>query len=145
MRVVIDTNVFISGIFFGGEPRKILNLAGDQILTPCFNIATLTELELLLRHQKFSMQRNLLSFTIREFLDQLKNYSLLFEQPGITLEIIKEDKNDNFILACAISARADFIISGDKHLLKLKSFRNIPILTPRQFLNSIHPAPIRRN
>ncbi len=137
MRVVIDTNVFISGIFFGGEPRKILDLAGEQILTPCFNISTLTELELLLCHQKFSMQRNLLSFTIREFLDQLKNYSLLFEQPSIILEIIKEDKSDNNFLACAISAQADFIISGDKHILKLKSFNNIPILTPRQF-GTIH-------
>ncbi|MFH0856859.1 MAG: putative toxin-antitoxin system toxin component, PIN family [bacterium] len=138
MRVVIDTNVFISGIFFGGEPRKILDLIGEQILTPCFNISTFTELELLLRHQKFSAARNLLSFTITEFLDQLKNYSLLFEEPEIILDIIKEDKSDNNSLVCAISAQADFIISGDKHLLKLKSFNNVPILTPRQFLKSIN-------
>ncbi|MFH1564848.1 MAG: putative toxin-antitoxin system toxin component, PIN family [bacterium] len=135
MRVVIDTNVFVSGIFFGGAPRKILNLIEEKILTPCFIVSTFIELERLLYHPKFIHQRNLLSFSIGDFLDQLKNYSLLFEQPPKIPTVIREDKADNCFLACAISAEAFFIISGDSHLLKLKSFQNIPILTPRQFLN----------
>lgn len=137
MRVVIDTNIFISGIFFGGAPRKILNFIEKKILTPCFVVPTLVELEQLLYHPKFTQQRNILSFSISDFLDQLKNYSLLFEQPPKIPIIIKEDKADNYFLACAISAEADFIISGDNHLLKLKSFQNIPILTPRRFLNCV--------
>lgn len=140
MRVVIDTNIFISGIFFGGQPRIILDMISDKIIIPCFNVKTITELEQLLYHRKFAIQRDLLPFTVNDFLIQMKTYSLLFEDSPKILHIIKEDPADNYFLACAISAQADFIISGDNHLLKLKSFKKIPIATPRQFLTRLKPG-----
>ncbi|MBZ1348450.1 MAG: putative toxin-antitoxin system toxin component, PIN family [Candidatus Nealsonbacteria bacterium] len=133
MRVVIDTNIFISGIFFGGKPRKILNLIEKKVIIPCFNVLTFTELEFLLRNEKFNSQKKLLSFSIDDFIDKIKERSLIFLQPSKVPVIIKEDLADNYIIACAISARASFIISGDKHLLKLKKFKNISIVSPKEF------------
>lgn len=134
MKVVIDTNVFISGFFFGGKPREILNLIEAKTIIPCFIITTLLELTRLLHHQKFTKQRSLLSFSVDDFLSKLKSYSLLFPQPKVIPEIIKKEPFDNHFLACALISRASFIISGNEHLLKLKKFQGIPILTPKQFL-----------
>ena len=137
MRVVLDTNIYISGLFFGGIPREILNLIEEKIITPCFTIKTFTELKCLLYHEKFIKQRSLLPFSISHFLNKLKSYSLIFPQPSKIPIIIKEDLADNYFLACAILSQACFIISGDKHLLKLKEFQGIPIVFPKEFLKII--------
>lgn len=137
MRVVIDTNVFISGVFFGGKPRKVLDLIEEKVISPCFTPATFAELEHLLYQERFTKQRKLLSFPIEDFLTKLRTCSLLFLQPSKIPLVIRDDLADNYFLACAISSGAFFIISGDKHLLKLKKFQEIPILTPREFLNKL--------
>jgi len=134
MRVVLDTNIFVSGLFFGGMPRKILDLIGKKLITPCFTIKTFTELERLLSHNKFAKQRNLLSFSIIDFLSKLKSYSLIFPQPSQIPIVIKEDLADNYFLACAILSQASLIVSGNAHLQKLKEFRGIPIVSPKEFL-----------
>jgi len=61
----------------------------------------------------------------------------MFSEPKSIPEVIADDLPDNQILASALISNASFIISGDKHLLKLKEFQGIPILTPRQFLNQL--------
>ena len=137
MRVVLDANIFISGIFFGGKLRKILDLIEEKKITPCFTVTTLKELEYILSHEKFTQQRKLLSFAIADFLARLKDYSLIFPQPASIPKIVKEDLADNYLLACALMAQASFIISGDKHLLKLRKFHNIPILSPKEFLKKV--------
>ena len=137
MRVVLDANIFISGIFFGGKLRKILDLIEEKKITPCFTVTTLKELEYILSHEKFTQQRKLLSFVIADFLARLKDYSLIFLQPTRIPKIVKEDLADNYLLACALMAQASFIISGDKHLLKLRKFHNIPILSPKEFLKKV--------
>ncbi len=137
MRVVLDTNIFVSGLFFGGTPRKVLNFIEEKLVTPCFTIKTFIELERLLYHDKFTKQRNLLPFSITDFLNRLKNYSLIFPQPSKILIIIKEDLADNYLLACARLSQASFIVSGDDHLLKLKEFHGTSIVSPREFLKIV--------
>lgn len=135
MRVVIDTNIFISGLFFGGMPRQILDFIQEKQLIPCFTVQTFRELQRLLNDDKFAQQRIFLSFSIERFLNQLEEYSLIFPQkPTIPPIIIKEDLADNYILACALVAQVSFIISGDRHLLSLKDFQGIPIISPKIFL-----------
>ena len=134
MRVVIDTNVFVSGLFFDGKPRTLLNLISERKITPCFIPSTFLELKIVLLHKKFQPQRELLSFSIEEFLRKIKEYSLFFPEPSKVPHIIKEDKADNYFLACTLLAGAPFIISGDKHLLKLKEFQRVSIFTPQEFL-----------
>lgn len=137
MRVVIDTNIYVSGLFFGGIPRKILDLIEEKFITPYFTIKTFTELERLLYHRKFIKQRNLIFFSVTDFLNKLRSCALIFPQPAKIPIIIKEDLPDNYFLACAILSRASFIVSGDKHPRKLKEFRGIPIVLPKEFLKII--------
>ena len=137
MRVILDTNIFVSGIFFGGKPRKILNLIEEKTITPCFTTKTISELEAILNHEKFAPQRKLLPFTIGDFLTKLKTYSLIFPQPSKIPNIIKVDPADNHLLACALISGASFIVTGDKHLLSLKEFQGIFILPPKEFLKKM--------
>lgn len=134
MRVVLDTNVFVSGIFFGGKPHKILTLIDKKRIIPCFTVATFTELERVLARDEFIPQRKLLTFSVADFLGRLQERSLVFPTPEHIPMIIKEDPADNHLLACAIACQAFFLISGDKHLLRLKELNGIPIVPPNEFL-----------
>ena len=58
-------------------------------------------------------------------------------KPQIVLEAVLEDPDDNRVLECAVAGRSDYIVSGDRHLLKLKAHAGIPILTARQFLDTV--------
>jgi len=137
MRVVLDTNIFVSAVFFGGLPQKIVALAEQRKITPCFAIETFDELQTVLNDEKFSQLRNSLNFSVVDFLEKLKNYSLLFALPANPPTIIKENRADNYFLACSLASQSQYIVSGDQHLLKLKQFQGIPILTPAQFLNQL--------
>ena len=56
-------------------------------------------------------------------------------EPKESIKVIKDDPKDDMVLECAVEGKADFIVSGDPHLLKLKEFRSIKIVTPKQFLD----------
>ena len=134
--IVIDTNVFVSGIFYGGTPRNVLDCVADGRVIPCFTEATYHELERVLTSEKFMLERNALWFDVRRYLNWITSVSAISPRLFVA-EIIKEDLADNEILACALSARASFIVSGDNHLLVLKSFGGIPIVTPKEFIDII--------
>lgn len=137
MRVVIDTNVIISGVFFGGMPRAVLERAEAGEIIPCFTITTFEELQEILGRNKFASARAALSFSTAEFLTTFREHSLFFPKIANSIHAIKEDSSDNAFLACALAASAAFIVSGDKHLLKLRMFAAIPIVTPAQFLKQL--------
>ncbi len=136
LKIVIDTNVFISALFFGGLPAKLFGLMDKGFIQPVFSPETFKELVLFLSHSKFQKQRKKLSFSVSEFIKSLFTKSI-FVFPKKIPQIIKEDSFDNYFLACAITSQASFIISGDKHLLRLKKFRGIPILSPQEFLKQV--------
>lgn len=134
MRIVLDTNVIVSGVFFGGAPGAVLELAGDNIITPCFTPSTWLELEEALRYEKFFEQWERSPFSVEEFLNTLKSNALVFSEPDKQLNIVAADPDDDKFLTCALAAGAAFIVSGDRHLLALKEFQDIPILAPSQFI-----------
>lgn len=134
MKVVLDTNVIISGLFWKGISGKILEdtLQGKYIL--CFSKSTLSELKQVLAYPKFQSAIKNLSFSVEDFLFVLiQKVIIVSKTPKINF--IKSDPSDNKFLACAFSSQANFIVSGDKHLLELKTFQDIPILTPKQFVD----------
>jgi putative PIN family toxin of toxin-antitoxin system len=130
MRVVVDTNVFVSGAYWTGPPHEILLAwergAFDLVVSPDI----LTEYLRVLREfdrgtEDLPKWEGLLS--TRAYLVQL-----------ITeFEAIPEDPDDNKFLSAAFDAQAAVIVSGDKHLLTLGSFRGIRILTPAAFLREL--------
>lgn len=134
MKIVIDNNVFISGIFWKGAPNEIIKLAEEEKLEISATLEIIDELFGVLKRNKFAKlyeeAATELEYIFRKIFELVKIYSC-----KTAVRIIKEDPSDDKFLACALASGADFIISGDKHLLKLKSFQNIPIITPREFLN----------
>lgn len=127
--VVFDTNIFISAIIFGGNPRRCLELARNGEVELFSSRAILLELAEKLR-EKFLWDET----EIREVIEGL----LIFGRVVSPEKKVKKakDEDDNRILECALEAKADFIVSGDKkHLLSLEKFEGIPIISARQFLD----------
>lgn len=126
-RVVVDTNVFISGFLFGGNPRKIVDswLKKQYI----FCISPQLKAEILNKLQnKFSLSNQALQ-TIEVALDVNTEKYI----PKKKLFVCK-DPQDNFLLELAQEARADYIISGDKLVLELKHYKKTKIISPKNFL-----------
>jgi len=128
IKVVIDTNVFISS-FFGGNSRKVISLWRDQKIKLCLSQPIVNEyIEVLQR---------LLGNT-REIEKMLKlfaeGYNLIYTNKTPKLNVVKEDVEDNRFIECAVALDCNFIISGDKHLRDLKEYMNIRILSPEEFI-----------
>ncbi|EKD91339.1 MAG: hypothetical protein ACD_30C00021G0003 [uncultured bacterium] len=134
-RVVFDTNIFISSIIFGGNPRQCLELARENEIELYISRAILLELSEKLE-EKFLWQ----SKDTKEVIEGILMFASLVS-PKKKINHIKENPKDNMILECAVEAKADFLISGDKkHLLALKTFKNIKIISAKQFLDIFFQA-----
>lgn len=129
LKIVLDTNILISALVFGGKPRTIYK---SIILNRAFGAySSESALNELLRvlEQKFRYSDVKLGQVERNIRE---NFKIIYVEK--VPEIIKDDQPDNEFLAIAESAGASFIISGDKHLLNLKKYQNIQIITPAKFL-----------
>jgi hypothetical protein len=126
-RVVLDTNVYISGIVFGGRPAYLLQLAEGSYFQLLTSNAIRQEVERVLS-EKFRWTPAMISATCLPFWRASQLVASTFE---ITDCI---DPDDNRILECALAGHADCIVSGDHHLLDMKSFRGIAILNINGFL-----------
>lgn len=130
MRVVADTNIFISALMFGGLPGRFLDLALNRRFTLVTSEALLDELDEKLCCKFAVSERDALA--IRAKLES--NADLI--NPDFELNAVPEDPDDNRILECAVAGKADWIVSGDRHLLRLESYDGIAIVTVRQFLGN---------
>lgn len=129
LKVEIDTNVFISGLNFTGNSREILKLLRMGEIDVCISPFILDEMERVLV-KKFSWGEK----QIGRVLNLIRKQTLLV-RPKLKVSLIKEKDDDNRILECAVEANANFLISGDKrHLLPLKKFEGIKIISPADFL-----------
>jgi len=129
-RVVLDTNVYISALMFGGLPGSLLDLAFLRAFTLIISPALLDELDEKLQ-AKFEMTIEDAAF-LRA---RLRKIAQVVE-PKQSLTVIAEDTDDNRVLECAVEGHADVILSGDRHLLKLGNYEGVAIVTVRQFLES---------
>lgn len=128
LRVVLDTNIFISAILYGGNPRRVVNLAVTEIIEVYISLGLLEELGRVLKG-KFTLS----SFEIDTIISEIKDFTEI-TTPQVRLQVIKNDPSDNKVLECAVAAKARFVVSGDKHLLNLGNFRGIKIVNPAEFL-----------
>jgi putative PIN family toxin of toxin-antitoxin system len=130
IRVVADTNVYVSAIVFGGTCEEILALSRAGVVELFFSPAIQGELRLVLR-RTFGWP----GFQVREALAEVSALASLI-RPSVRLSGILSYEQDHRILECALAAEADFLVTGDKqHLQPLKAFRGIPIVSPREFLD----------
>ncbi len=132
MKAVLDTNVLISAFTKPSGRLNALWLAAEerrfQLLISPVIIAEVAEK---LRH-KFEWNE---SGILRHAKLMARTWTLIV--PRIALDAVTDDQDDNRILECAIAGKADVIVSGDRHLLRLKIFRNIPIVRPVDFLRTL--------
>jgi putative PIN family toxin of toxin-antitoxin system len=124
----LDTNVLISALVFGGIPRQILNQAIRGDLRLCLSEATLSELSEVLQKPKFRFP----PAVVHQILAELTAIGELV-RPARRIRQIGADPADDLVLECAVEARAACIVSGDAHLLALKEFESIPIVSPSRF------------
>lgn len=137
-RIVLDTNVLVSALGWRGPSMTIVRQCVEKKHQLLLSTAILEELERVLAYPKLNFSEN----EISEYLELLSEAAELFE-PAFELSVVEQDPSDNRILECALAGGADAIISGDRHLKVLGSFREIPIFPPSEFLNLKTETPQR--
>ena len=128
MRAVADTNVVVSGLLWRGSPRRILDAARAGNIDLFTTAVLLAELEDVLGRKKLAERLASAGVVSR---DLVLGYAALASviKPAEIEPVILGDPDDDAVLACAVAADSDVIVSGDRHLLDLKRYRDIPIVT----------------
>ena len=129
MRIVLDTNIFISSFFWGGNPRKIMErvIDGKDELFICKEI--LQEIASVMARPKFNVSNEYIIRFIHS-IEDIANHIIL---SGIVQKVCRDSEDDK-ILECALLANADYIITGDVDLLILKEFRGTKIITANEYV-----------
>ncbi len=131
MKVVLDTNVFLSGVFFGGLPYENLRAWRDRRLSLVYSPDILDEY----RRTGEKLARQFEGVDLDPFLALVVIEGKLFVSPAL-FEAVCDDPEDDKFFACAIASKCKVIISGDKHLLKATGYHGIEVLKPRVFAES---------
>ena len=132
MRVVVDTNVAVSGLLWPGPPNQILKWARDGILEIVACEETTAELRRVLQYKRFAQRFSMLETNEAEVFAYFLNLVFFVPTPVRIPQEIVEDPFDNFFLAMASHNNARLIISGDRHLLDLREYQRIQIVTPSE-------------
>ena len=131
MKVVIDTNVFVSS-FFGGNPKKIIDLWRNEKIILCLSKDILEEYVEVLRRigledeDELSELLNLFS----------KGFNIAFTAKTPQINLVEDDPDDDKFIECAVALKAEAVITGDKVLGAIKEYMGIKVLSPAQFLRS---------
>jgi len=136
IKAVLDTNILVSGLISPrGSPAKIIDLwqEGNYILVT--SKAILNEVRRVLNCPKIFHNYHLSRKRIKEYLEGLSIFAEAV-RPRKRVLVIKQDPQDNKFIEAALAGRADFLVSGDKHLLKLKEYQGMRIVTANTFLTS---------
>ena len=129
MRLVLDTNTVLSGLLWQGTPGKLIDACKTRHIELACSAPLLAELHGVIGRSKFALQLAARGLSAQTIFDGYAAMVTIFT-PATIAPTVAEDPADDAVLACALSARADFIVSGDKrHLLSLGSFQGISIVT----------------
>ena len=130
VRLVLDTNTVVSGLLWDKTPSQLIN-AGLEGRIELFTSQTLLlELEDVLPRQKLARRVAASGLSVAQL---VARYALLAQSVSPAgIERVSADPDDDHVLACAIAAKADLIVSGDPDLLDLKSYQGIPIVNPAE-------------
>ena len=134
MIVVLDTNVIISALLSAeGPPAQIIDLWEAGVFDVAISTPLLDELKRALDYPRVKKYQKMTPDEINTLLGRWSTISVYVE-PEVALEVVEDDSDDNRVLECAVAAKANYIISGDKHLLDLGEYRGIEVLPPAGFI-----------
>ncbi len=136
MRLVLDTNTALSGLLWDGAPARLIDAADAGRIEIAGSAPLLAELQGVLSREKFARQIAKRALTVGELFD---GYAALvvIVTPAAIAPTIARDPADDHVLACALAADADLIVSGDSHVLDLTIYQGIPIVTAAEALRRI--------
>ena len=137
MKLVVDINVLVSGSLWSGNPSRLVDALLDGSATLCALSAVLAEFEEVIRRPKFQTRLEQRGQSGREIISRFRAAALIVESPIIPTPSALRDPDDIHVLACAVGALADAIVTGDNDLLSMEAFEGIPILTVRQAVEKI--------
>jgi uncharacterized protein len=132
IRVVLDTNVLISALLFTGPPSRLVPLWRERRVVLLLSKDVYIEYLRVLAFPKFKLSGEEIKALVEEYVLPFAEMATVAETPAI----IRDDPADDKFLALAAVGRARYIVSGDKHLLALREYRRVKIVTPREFLDS---------
>ncbi|MGH9660403.1 MAG: putative toxin-antitoxin system toxin component, PIN family [Bryobacteraceae bacterium] len=138
---VLDANVLVSAMISSrGAPAQLVDHWRTFRFTLCVSAPILREIARVLRYPRIVRKLTWSPDQIQEFLDLVREFA--YWTPGsVELNVVPDDPSDNRYLECAVEGGAHYIVSGDRHLLDLARYRNIRILTPRDFLAILETLP----
>ncbi len=132
LRVVLDSNVIISGFLFGGPPARLLEHALHDSVQACTSLPILDEVRDVLQRPKFGLTSDQALTLVEELHDLCEIVA-----PRRRINVVTADPDDNAILECADAARATLVVSGDSHLLDLEQWNGIDILSPADAIRRV--------
>lgn len=136
VRVVLDTNVLVSGVIASGYSARILDATREEEIKIVTSVHLLEEFSDVISRRRIASKYPDVATNADVLLDFLRAFGDFVE--GIPdLEQVSSDRDDDYVLACAVDGKADYIVSGDPHLLDLKMYKGIPILSPREFAERV--------
>ena len=131
IRVVLDTNIFVSS-FFGGNPRNIIDQWKNGHIVLCLSKPIIDEYIEVLKRLGLQNEQEL-NELLRLF---ARGFHVLFSAKTPELHLVHEDPDDNKFIECGVALKAQFIISGDTHLTAIQNYMGIRIVTPKEFLET---------
>jgi putative PIN family toxin of toxin-antitoxin system len=129
VKIVLDANIFVSSLLWGGNPRLVFNRAIDGIDELYISKEILEEVESVVRKPKFNAGDEEIAYFINSIEEIGKKIV-----PKRQINNGSRDKTDNKYIECGLAAAVDYIISGDIHLLELKEYENIKIVKAKDYL-----------
>lgn len=135
-RVVLDTNVLVSGVIASGHSARILDSARQNKITLVTSPHLLAEFNDVISRRRITRKYSDAAVDAQILLDFMRASCVIVS--GIPQgEGVSRDQDDDFVLACAVDGEADYIVSGDPHLLDLKKYKGVLILSPREFVEQV--------
>lgn len=135
LKVVVDTNQFVSSLITRKGPSAgLLQAWREHAYILITSTEILKEVARVLRYPRIARKYSLREEDIKSFLNLIEHEAVILPET-IKINVIKDDPDDNKILACALEAQAQYIVSGDNHLLNLRQYKDIAIVTVREFLS----------
>jgi hypothetical protein len=138
LRVVLDTNVFVSSLLSTqGLPAQVLNAWREGRYMLVISPPIIAEIVDVLESPRLSKRYFIRPEDIEQLVDLLKTDTIIVPGRAVVKGTVPQDPRDEVFLACAVDANADCIVSGDRHLLDLQTYRGIPVLSVKEFAEKL--------
>ncbi len=138
LKIVADTNLIVSAVITSyGNSARVLELFRKNLIEIVISEEITIEIQRVLNYPKIRKRHGWSQEEIKRFVKRLKKFCIVVAPEAHSDSIVKQDASDDKFLDCAVAGEVDYIITGDNHLLNLGQYSGIPIITPKQFLDSI--------